>query len=649
MSDLRSIVPTGALHAGDIDDELDESEARYRALFEQSPIGVFTFDRTLRLTDCNLAFVRLLRSTYEKLIGLNLRTLDDPRARPAAERVLEGEPLYFEGPYVAKLSDARVEMATWITPIRNADGEVTGGLGLVQDVTARHEAQEALARSEANFRALIENAPDAIGVFRKGGEHLYVNPKLAAFLGYDRDTMVAKQVRDLIHPGDHAMFADRNERRERGESLTPAEYRLVHKDGRTLYAEIISMKVQFDGGPAVLCMIRDLSERKQMQLQLLQSDRLASVGMLAAGIAHEINNPLAYVMANLEVIARHALPEMARLATSDEERGRVERMVGMVDQVREGAERMRRIVRDVKTFARADDDSCEPVDVSEILDAALQLVAHDLRQRGRVVRDYGAVPKVLASESRLGQVFLNLLVNAVQALPKSGAQEVRVRVSTAGDGFVLVEVSDTGEGIAADVLPRIFDPFFTTKPVGVGTGLGLFVCQGIVTSLGGTLDVQSTRGKGTTVSVRLPAARVEKPEEPEDTPKGRVLLVDDEPSLGRALAAALRGDHDVRAVTSGRLALELLAIDRDFDLILCDLMMPSMTGMDVWTHVNATRAPLAARFVFVTGGAFTPETTAFLAEGRPHLEKPFQLGALHDLLRKRAGTRGREAHQETKD
>jgi two-component system cell cycle sensor histidine kinase/response regulator CckA len=648
-----------ATGAGGVDDALEESEARYRALFEQSPMGVFTFDRDLRVTDCNFAFVRLLRSSYETLIGLDLRTLDDVRIQAAMERVLEGEPLYFEGPYVAKHSNARVEMATWMTPLRNAHGEVTAGLGLVEDVTARHAAQRALAQSEANFRALIENAPDAISVTRKGGEHLYVNPKFAALLGYEREEMIRKNVRDLVDPDDHSLFDDRNARRDRNETLSPAEYRLRHKDGRVLFTEVISMKVQFSGEPAVLSMIRDLSDRRQMQLQLLQSDRLASVGMLAAGIAHEINNPLAYVMANLEVIARHSLPEMTRLASSDAERERLMRMTEMVAQVRDGAERMRRIVRDVKIFARGGDETNEPVDVSAILDAALQLVAHDLRARARLVRDFAPVPKVEANESRLGQVFLNLLVNALQALPavndlergRSGgleANEVRVRVSAQGEDFVLVEVIDTGEGIPSDVLPRVFDPFFTTKPIGVGTGLGLFICQGIVTSLGGTLDIRSEggNGSGTTVSVRLPvsaAARAERERarlaQTQEPRRARVLLADDEPSLGRALAAALRGEHDILAVMSGRAALELLAVDQDFDVILCDLMMPGTSGIDVWRRVSVIAPALAARFVFVTGGAFTAEAAAFLADGREHFEKPFDLEALRALLVRRAGSR----------
>ena len=196
-----------------------------------------------------------------------------------------------------------------------------------------------------------------------------------------------------------------------------------------LSVEATTVRVQFDGGPAILAMLRDLTDRKRMQAQLLLSDRLASVGVLAAGIAHEINNPLAFVMANLDVLARKALPEMLLLAHDDDDRARIAKAAEMIEQSRVGAERMRRIVRDVKTFARGDDETREPVDVQSSLDAALQLVAHELRRRARVVRDFAPVPRVEANESRLGQVFLNLLVNALQALPEDGEHEVRVRVS----------------------------------------------------------------------------------------------------------------------------------------------------------------------------------------------------------------------------
>lgn len=643
MNDRRKPAGGSDIPASGVEQALEESEARYRALFEQSPIAVFTFDRSRRVTDCNLAMVRLFNSSYDKLVGLDLRVLRDARVLAAVEKVLEGEPLYFEGQYEAQLSQADIHAASWLTPLRDAEGEVVGGIGLIEDVSLRRETQKALARSEASFRALIENAPDAIGVMRNQGEYIYVNRRLAQLLGYERDEFKSIPVISMLHPGDRDMFVERLRRRERGEIPEPAEYRLFRRDGQVVHVETVAINVQFDGGPATLAMLRDLTERKRMEAQLLLSDRLASVGVLAAGLAHEINNPLAYVMTSLEALTKKALPELLASAHDDEERGRLERALEMLDQARDGAERMRRIVRDVKTFARGDDDTRERVDVTVALDAALQLVAHDLRKRAQVVREYEPAPKIEANESRLGQVFLNLLVNALQALPEGGDNELRVRVTAPDDSTVVVEIIDTGEGIAPEFLSRVFDPFFTTKPVGVGTGLGLFVCQGIVSSLGGTLSLSSEVGKGTTVRVSLPALTLPSDRIPSAPPPAsaaargaRVLVVDDEPPLGRALTAALLGEHDVVCATSGEAALERLASDDRFDVILCDLMMPDLDGMELWKRVRAARPDLADRFVFITGGAFSPEATAFLDEGRPHLEKPFDMPKLRALLRKRA-------------
>jgi PAS domain S-box-containing protein len=625
-----------------IDRELEESEARYRTLFVQSPLGVFTYDRDLRLTDCNAAFVRLLQSTYEKLRGLDLRRLRDGRMPPVLERVLAGEPMLYEGEYDATTSSAKVAITMWLTPLRSAEGAVVGGIGIVEDVTIQRAAREAIARSEANFRALVEHAPDAIGVFR-GGKHLYVNPKLAEYLGYSREEHFAKPVSELIHPDDHALFRERSAARDRGEVVGPGEYRLMHRDGRTLLADITSINIQYDGGPAVLCFIRDVTERKQMQLRLVQSDRLASVGMLAAGIAHEINNPLAYVMASLEILTRYHLPVLERQLTEQGQREVLQKIGETVRQATDGAERMRRIVRDVKAFARGDDEARGMVDVRQVVEGALQLVSHEIKQRARLVRQFEDVPPISASESRLGQVFLNLLVNALQAMQTPRDHEVRVRTYRAEGGTVAIEVTDTGDGIPSEALPKVFDPFYTTKPVGVGTGLGLFVCHGIVTSMGGTLDVRSVVGQGTTVRVCLPTTEGETgaPSVPRDSPpppptrRARLLLVDDEPSLGRAIAAALEDEHDVVAVTSGEAAIELLARDAAFDLILCDLMMPGTTGIAVWETVSRQRPDLGDKFVFVTGGAFTPEAAGFLEQGHPYLEKPFDLRELRAMLRGR--------------
>jgi two-component system, cell cycle sensor histidine kinase and response regulator CckA len=435
--------------------------------------------------------------------------------------------------------------------------------------------------------------------------------------------------------------------------LPPQEYRMLRKDGGTVYAEIVTMILEYDGQPNVIAFGRDLTEHKQMQARLLLADRMVSVGTLAAGIAHEINNPLAYVMSNLEMVAARRLPTLGAqlLAMGGEAVGigqEITRVIAMVDVALEGSERMRDIVRDLRTFTRgADQEKRAAVDVRHVLDASINLAWNELRHRARLERDYGDVPPVLANEARLGQVFLNILVNAAQALEVGQAAQnvIRVRTSTDGAGNVVVQVSDTGPGMSPDTLGRIFDPFFTTKPVGTGTGLGLWICQGIVMALAGQITAESGPGEGATFRVVLPAATATTRSVAEDSPafvtptaprRYRVLVVDDEAAIGRTLAIALADDFQVSTATSGREALAILGGAHGCDVVLCDLMMPDVSGMDVHEHIARTQPALAQRFVFVTGGAFTERARRFVDEvGLPVVEKPFDLSSLPALLRER--------------
>jgi CheY-like chemotaxis protein len=309
-----------------------------------------------------------------------------------------------------------------------------------------------------------------------------------------------------------------------------------------------------------------------------------------------------------------------------------------LDEALMGAERVRTIVSDLKTFSRESQEETAAVNVHQVLDTTLNLASGEIRHRARLVKAYGDVPQVRGNDSRLGQVFLNLLVNAAQAIPEGAPDQNEIRVTTrrAGGAKVVVEVTDTGGGIAPELLGRIFDPFFTTKPPGVGTGLGLSICHNLITTMGGEIHVTSQVGHGTTFQVVLPMASegaeaVVKPPAPVVArgPRGRVLVIDDEPMLCTALERILRPHHDVVHTTVAAEALPRLEAGEPFDLILCDLMMPRMSGMDFHAALCRLRPDLSGRVIFLTGGAFTPQARAFL-ESVPNrrVEKPFNAHAL---------------------
>jgi two-component system cell cycle sensor histidine kinase/response regulator CckA len=423
--------------------------------------------------------------------------------------------------------------------------------------------------------------------------------------------------------------------------------RWLPKRGDPVDLEVTMVPISRRVRPAVQIVGRDLSYRKRKESELLLADRMASLGTLAAGVGHEINNPLSYVITNLTF----ALDELDAAREHGAAGGAEYLVPGAQDELRaalgealEGAQRVRHIVRDLKTFSRADEDTMRRIDVRSVLDSVAALAHNEVRHRARLVRCYDEVPPVEANEARLAQVFMNLLLNAAQAIPDGAADTHTITLATSTDaaGRAVVEVRDTGVGISDEIRQRIFDPFFTTKPVGVGTGLGLAICQSIVVRLGGEIKAESERGKETVFRVVLPAAPVAVTMPPTRTSSVvpshapmRLLIVDDEPAIGSALRRLLR-DCDVTCVQSGREAVRLLSAGEDFDAIVCDVMMPGFDGERVWEAARQLRSGMEKRFVFMTGGAFTPQARAFLDRvPNPWLMKPIDIRALRTALETR--------------
>jgi CheY-like chemotaxis protein len=305
---------------------------------------------------------------------------------------------------------------------------------------------------------------------------------------------------------------------------------------------------------------------------------------------------------------------------------------------------MRAVVRDLATFARPQEEQPRPVDLGAILVSCLNVAWPEIRRRGaRLVRDLEPIAPVLADPGRISQVFLNLILNAAQAIPdgQGGEHEIRVVCRNVADDRVSIEVQDTGAGIPAEHLPRIFDPFFTTKAPGLGTGLGLSICHAVVTAMGGTIEVDTAVGMGSRFRVVLPglateaARRAGTPTQPPAPRRAQVLVVDDEPLVGTMLRRTLAA-HDVTIVHDARAALERITAGDRYDVILADLLMPEMSGMELYETATSLNPALARRFVFLTGGAFTADVREFLdGHGVEWFEKPFDVPALRAAVARR--------------
>ena len=516
----------------------------------------------------------------------------------------------------------------------------------ILDLSTRRWAESALRESEERFRKVVQGAPDGVAILRQGAI-VYLNERAGRMLGLATpEEGYGRRITEFMDPDD-AETAMRRIRRlqETGQQAAePHEYRSRSIDGRELIVEISSIPIDLDGERAVLAFARDVTERKAIQARLAQAERLSALGVLSAGVAHEINNPLAYVVLNLEV--------MERELTKSPDRTSPETLLERVRQARHGAERVATIVRDLKTFARADGWTRGPVHIESVLEAALNVAQSETAKSARITRRYADVPPVLGNGARLEQVFLNLVLNAAQAIPSDDAANHEIRIELVSDGeTVRVEVADDGVGMTRDVLDRIFDPFFTTKPPGVGTGLGLPICRSIVRAHGGELDVRSAPGQGSTFTVILPRfvgeRKQSEPSAPEAapvTPRGRVLVVDDEAAVGRTLSLVLEPDFDVTVVTSGEQGLAELraaAPGSRFDAILCDLLMPGMNGQDLYQAARAELPGVEARFIFMSGGYSSLGADDFPRKiPNPLFEKPFDLNLVRRTLRELVIGRG---------
>lgn len=492
--------------------------------------------------------------------------------------------------------------------------EVNSTLLSLIDVTDREYALTRLRGSEHRMRTLLEGLPDAVFVIDEG---IVVHCNPAAY----RITVgppIGRPFQSLLQHGEPPGLDAQSNAGAR--EAKRAELTFRAEDGEPRGAETLWMPIEFEGRVAHLCVARDRTEQRRLEANMAHADRLSTVGVLAQGVAHELNNPLTFVTMNV----RELVTNLA--ATTPIEGDLRAELLESAREAADGSARMARIVSDLQGLARTE-EQLVPMDLGGVVERCLALARAQMRSGVRVHKTLRAIPNVYGDDGRMTQVVLNLLINAVQALPDR-AGNIWVETRSTGDVATL-EVRDDGTGIDPRVRERVFEPFVTTKPVGDGTGLGLFVCHQYVTECGGKLEALDAPEGGARMRVSLRVAREEGPifasapthdRSSRDTP--RLLIVDDERMIRESLARAMTAD--VELAGGAQAALTLLREGHRFDLVLCDLMMPGRGGR--WLHAALRREfpELLPTFCVITGGAVEPEDARFLRERKPPLlRKPF--------------------------
>ena len=495
------------------------------------------------------------------------------------------------------------------------------------------------------LQAVLDALPVPIFFKDARGRYLGFNTAFERYMGIPRPHLLGRTVHDIA-PADLAdVYRRADEALLASGGIQIYETRVAWADGsrRDVVFHKAILRDPAGRTAGLVGALLDVTEQRAAERSRTEAvetaraaQRLAALGTLAAGVAHELNNPLTYVLSNVE----HAVEAVRTLRGAPAEAEGWDEALEALDDALEGAERMRVILRDLRTLARPDERATGSADVRGVLEHAAAVASTELRSRARLVWDVADVPPVRGSEGRLGQVFVNLLVNAAHAIPEGDPEAHVVRLSARRDGGgAVVSVQDSGAGIPAADLPRVFDPFFTTKPAGLGTGLGLWVCQNIVTALGGRIEVESAVGRGTTFRVHLPAADDE-PARPSPAPEGRqrrrVLVVDDEPLFALAVRRQLAPDFEVEAASGPADALARLA-ERPCDAVICDVGLEGSSGVDLLEEIRRLHPDLGARVLLVTGGMPAAVAERVERTGAPVLHKPFARRQLREKLRRLVG------------
>ncbi|MBC7742555.1 MAG: response regulator [Bdellovibrionaceae bacterium] len=508
---------------------------------------------------------------------------------------------------------------------------------LMQQQEAISSQSLKLVQERSEIRNTMANFPDGILIHRHG-KIIFYNENMANFLNCKNlQVLIGKDILSMVSPDDLekvktriAALRENPKLKNRAIEVTCKKFGTEEK----AYGEVTSMTTLYEGEPAILVVTRDLSERKKYQTQLISNDRLASMGRLAAGVGHEINNPLYYVMLKLDAIREKLNDKVDQVTLRN------------FDEVNYGLTRIQSIVKDLKSLSCGPaEENVQEIDVATNLESAIMIASHEIQHRAELIVELQPLLKVMANDSQLGQVFLNLLINAAQSIEPGQTRLNKIFVKAyAQDRNVVIVIQDTGRGISEAVQQNIFEPFYTTKPVGQGTGLGLSISQTIINRFEGHISFESKPGIGTTFKVVLPA--IINPTVQDDVPKnlynknqansrisGHVVIIDDDVDLLETMKEIVSEEHKTNAFLNAADALFYLTENSNVDVIICDLMMPNMGGIEFYERLKVQAPQLLNRIIILTGGSFTAKTAHFL--NQPDIrafEKPLRKDELLNLI-----------------
>ncbi|MBI5118814.1 PAS domain S-box protein [Candidatus Poribacteria bacterium] len=627
-----------------LEKEMRSSEEKYRMLVENANDIIYSTDPYGNITFINQVVHKIAGYTTQELLGKNFRALiapdEEEKILRYARGAYKGKPQRYEARVLHKDGRALTLQNFLGAIMRN--GAVTGFSIIARDVTETKQLEQQVKESEEKYRNLVEESGDVVYIMQDGALK-FLNEIGLERSGYTREELFSEGFDpfQLVHPEDRALVADAvNRLSQEGQSPERVEARFVTKKGEVIDFILTGTSLTYEGKPASMGVLVDITEKKRLQERLVQSEKLASIGQLVSGVAHELNNPLAAIMGYAELFS-----QSKTLSAREQNTAR---------RIFESSERCKRIIQNLLSFARQRGLTRANMNICDVVEKAIELREYDLKARNiKVQRNYDADHKsTVCDAQQLQSVFLNLINNASDAMYEANRSGV-LRIGTLIDGDVIViDFTDDGPGVPTNIRDRIFDPFFTTKEVGKGTGLGLSISYGIIREHGGELFMDSKYSGGARFVVRLPivqavhdseAASDEAPALLESKSKPRILVVDDETTI-LDLSVDILSDsgYEVDTAHTGSEAKGLIE-SKPYDLVITDVRMPgALSGIDLYYWAKKAKPGIADKIIFMTGDIVADETQRFLRDSRlPYLSKPFEIskyvGTIQKVLSHQAG------------
>lgn len=502
----------------------------------------------------------------------------------------------------------------------------------------KHDKDKRTTASEYRYRAVMENASCGIFIFNQSGIILDLNKKTEIIFGQPRDQVIGKDFKTFVVSMERSYADLQIEKLLIEKSIGPNLGHFQQANGEVRDVEYSAVYIDNLEEKFIFCILNDITERNKLRAQTMLSDKLATIGSMATGIIHEINNPMSWILTNLSYLRdKINMLKTENLRQTDI----IPKLEEVIGESIQGADRINDIIHELKGFARDDQDDIALLDVHDAIQSAIHMAQPQYKNITSIDMDFADnIPLIMLTHSKLQQVILNLIMNAVQSMDIVNFKKNSIQIQTR---FIMnsvhIDIADTGKGISKNYMKKIFEPFFTTKPVGIGTGIGLSICYDIIKNFGGEITVESVEGVGTTFHITLPIQiRVSNQKDilsPKIKPlvRKRILVVDDEPIILAKMDRILSSYHDVSTCDSRTAVDFLITQQMPFDIIITDLCMPDVSGVDLYRSANKVNADIGKKFIFMTGYPLgSPETELLKNIKNICLEKPFTTDQLFQAI-----------------